>query len=186
LIPFILSLSFSSWSIANSNLSVHIKSRIRPSCSLAEARSVENPKKELARYVSLEEASRLLGINQLNILTLVEKSLISGAEAPSAHNHHTWRFDKVALQSFLNSIVSKAGKRDRRGRDELHSFRTVLSLLTIQLSSGEGIHTLIEDIRHGVLTPTDKSGNKAGVAALNFDRNLQMKRGSLFYINSYR
>lgn len=148
---------------------------------LVEAPSVEKLKKERARYVSLEEASRLLGINQLNILRLVEKSLLAGAEEPSADNHHTWRFDKTALQSFLDSILSKAGKRSRQVRNELHSFRIVLHRVTRRLSSsGEGIHTLILDILVGRLIPRARSGDKPGVAALFFDRNevtayLQMK-----------
>jgi hypothetical protein len=148
---------------------------------LVEARSVEKLRKERERYVSLEAASRLLGISHLNILSLVDKSLLRGAEAPAADNHHTWRFERTALQGFLNNILSKTGKHGRQASSELYSFRIVLHRVTRHLScSGEGIHTLIQDILVGRLIPRARSGNKPGVAALFFDRNevtayLQMK-----------
>ena len=170
--------------VSEGKLNAIVRKTGRTNLFLVEARSLEKLRKERARYVSLEEASRLLGISQLNILSLVDKSLLTGAEAPSASNHHTWRFEKVALQVFLNNVLAKTGNRSRQVRRELHSFRTVLNLLTRQLSSsGEGIHTLIEDIGTGVLTPSAKSDNKVGVAALSFDRNevktyLQMKLAS--------
>jgi hypothetical protein len=170
--------------VSEGKLNAIVRKTGRTKLFLVEARSLEKLRKERACYVSLEEASRLLGISQLNILSLVDKSLLTGAEAPSANNHHTWRFDKVALQSFLNTILPKTRNRSRQILRELHSFRTVLNLLIRQLSgSGEGIRTLIEDIRTGVLTPRDKSANKVGVAALSFDRNevktyLQMKLAS--------
>jgi hypothetical protein len=170
--------------VSEGKLNAIVRKTGRTTLFLVEARSLEKLRKERARYVSLEEASRLLGISQLNILSLVDKSLLTGAEAPSASNHHTWRFEKVALQGFLNNVLAKTAKRSRQVRRELHSFRTVLNLLTRQLSSsGEGIHTLIEDIGTGVLTPSAKSNNKVGVAALSFDRNevniyLQMKLAS--------
>jgi len=139
---------------------------------LVEARSVEELMKQRARFISLEEASRLLGISQLNILSLVDKCLLEGAEAPSTDNHHTWRFERSTLVSFLSSIVSNTASCRRRGRKDFYSFRIVLNQLSRRLSgSGEGIQTLIRDILCRRLIPRAKVADKVGVSALFFDRN---------------
>jgi hypothetical protein len=157
--------------VSEGKLTAIVRKTDRTKLFLVEARSVEKLRGERARYVSLEDASKLLGISQLNILSLVDKSLLAGAEEPSADNHNTWRFDKVALQSFLKNILSKTVGLRPCVRNEIQSFKTVLIALTRDFSrSGGEINTLIEDILNGLLIPMHKSPHSAGVSGLSFHR----------------
>ena len=138
---------------------------------LVEASGVKELMKERERFISLEEASRFLGISQLNILSLVDKSLLEGAQAPSADNHYTWRFERTILLSFLSLILSKTARGGRSGCKKLHSFRVVLNQLSRRLSgAGGGIQTLINDILCRRLIPRAKVAGKVGVSTLFFDR----------------
>jgi len=155
---------------------------------LVEGSGVKELMKERARFISLEEASKLLGISQLNILSLVDKSLLEGAQAPSADNHYTWRFERTIIVSFLSLILSKTARGGRSGRKKFHSFRVVLNQLSRRLSgAGEGIQTLIKDILCRRLIPRAKVAGKVGVSTLFFDRKevtayLEKKLGDRAYV----
>lgn len=136
---------------------------------LIEAASVETFKSERERYLPLKKASKLLGIKQLDVLRLVDNSLLNAARGPSIDNHDTWQFEEATINEFLSTVFSKIVKINPRIGKDLRGLNDVSRSLTITLSSvGWGVQHLVEDILQGVIIPRAEASSKNGLARLLF------------------
>ncbi len=136
---------------------------------LIEAASVEAFKNERERYLPLKKASKLLGIKQLDVLRVVDNSLLNAARGPSIDNHDTWQFEEATINKFLSTVFSKIVESKPRVGKDLRSLNDVSRSLTITLSSvGWGVQHLVEDILQGVVIPRAEASSKSGLARLLF------------------
>ncbi len=157
--------------ITNGKLRGLIRSSGRRRVFLVEAASVETFKAERERYLSLKKVSKLLGIRQLDILRLVDHSLLNAARGPSVDNHDTWQFEKTTIDGFLSTIFIRIVKSKPRTRKDLRGLNDVLVSLTITLSSmGWGVQHLVGDIIEGAIIPRAEAPGKSGLARLLFSK----------------
>jgi hypothetical protein len=148
-----------------------IRSTGRRRVFLVEAASVETFKAERERYLPLKKVSKLLGIRQLDILRLVDHSLLNAARGPSVDNHDTWQFEKTTIDGLLSTIFSRIVKSKPRTRKDLRGLNDVLVSLTITLSSmGWGVQHLVGDIIEGAIIPRAEAPGKSGLARLLFSK----------------
>ena len=143
----------------------------RRSVSLVEAASVETLRRERERYLTLQNASKLLGMKQLDVLRLVDNSLLNAARGPSIDNHDTWQFEKNTIDDFLATVFTRIVKFKPRLGNDLRSLNDILVSLTKALSSmGWGPQQLVKDILDGVIAPRGETPSKSGLARLLFTR----------------
>lgn len=136
---------------------------------LIEAAGVETLKNERERYLPLKKASKLLGIKQLDVLRLVDNSLLKAARGPSIDNHDTWQFEEATINEFLLTVFSKIVKPNTQMGKDLRGFNDVSRSLTITLASeGWGVQHLVEGILQGVIIPRAEASSKNGLARLLF------------------
>ena len=155
--------------ISKGKLKGVIRSSGRRRMFLIEAASVETLKNERERYLPLKKASKLLGIKQLDVLRLVDNSLLNAARGPSIDNHDSWQFEEATINKFLSTVFSKIVKSHPRMRKDLRGLNDVSRSLTITLSSvGWGVQHLVEDILQGVVIPRAEASSKNGLARLLF------------------
>jgi hypothetical protein len=148
-----------------------IRSSGRRRIFIVEAASVMTFKAERERYFPLKKTSKLLGIKQMDVLRLVDNSLLNAARGPLIDNHDTWQFEKATIDDFLSAVFTRIVKLKPRLRCGLCGFNDVLGSLTIALSSvGWSVHHLIEDILDGVITPRAEAPSKSGLARLLFSK----------------
>ena len=138
---------------------------------LVEAASVERFKFERGRHLSLRDASKLLGVSKLDVIRLIENSLLTAVQGPSIDHRETWKFDQASLNEFVGNILSRTVKPTLGAVNSLRTFSNVLDTLTVRLSSiGWGIHAFVTDILSGFITPIDQSPSKPGLSCLLFSR----------------
>jgi len=155
--------------ISKGKLKGLIRSSRRRKIFLIEAASVETFKNERERYLPLKKASKLLGIKQLDVLRLVDNSLLNAARGPSIDNNDTWQFEEATINEFLSTVFSKIVKSNPRIGKDLRGLNDVSRSLTITLSSvGWGVQHLVEDILQGVVIPRAEASSKNGLARLLF------------------
>jgi hypothetical protein len=155
--------------ISKGKLKGLIRSSRRRKIFLIEAASVETLKNERERYLPLKKASKLLGIKQLDVLRLVDNSLLNAARGPSIDNHDTWQFEEATINEFLSTVFSKIVESKPRVGKDLRGLNDVSRSLTITLSSvGWGVQHLVEDILQGVVIPRAEASSKNGLARLLF------------------
>lgn len=157
--------------ISKGKLKGVIRSSGRRRIFLIEAASVETFRSERERYLPLKKASKLLGIKQLDVLRLVDNSLLNTARRPSIDNHDTWQFEETTINEFLATVFSKIIKSNPRIGKDLRGFNDVSVSLTITLSStGWGVQHLVEGILQGVIIPRAEASSKNGLARLLFSK----------------
>lgn len=155
--------------ISKGKLKGLIRSSRRRKIFLIEAASVEAFKNERERYLPLKNASKLLGIKQLDVLRLVDNSLLNAARGPSIDNHDTWQFEEATINEFLSTVFSKIVESKPPIGNDLRGLNDVSRSLTITLSSlGWGVQHLVEDILQGVVIPRAEASSKNGLARLLF------------------
>ena len=164
-----LDVSFVDNLISKGKLKGLIRSSRRRKIFLIEAASVETLKNERERYLPLKKASKLLGIKQLDVLRLVDNSLLNAARGPSIDNHDTWQFEEATINEFLSTVFSKIVESKPRVGKDLRGLNDISRSLTITLSSlGWGVQHLVEDILQGVVIPRAEASSKNGLARLLF------------------
>ncbi len=157
--------------ISQGKLKGLIRSSGRRRMFIVEAASVETFKAERERYLPLKRTSKLLGIKQMDVLRLVDNSLLNAARGPLIDNHDTWQFEKATIDDFLSTVFTRIVKLKPRPRCDLCGLNDILVSLTIALSSlGWNVHQLIEDILDGVITPRAEAPSKSGLARLLFSK----------------
>lgn len=135
---------------------------------VVQAESVERLKLQKRRYLSLKAASKGLGISQVNVLKLVEHSLVRIAEGASMDDR--WRFDANILQQFVKRIRSRTVPLEESSK-HLRDFNGVLDTATVQLSKiNWGIQNFVNDILNCRITPRKISKGEHGLSALRFAR----------------
>ena len=138
---------------------------------LVEAASVETFKAERERYLPLKKASKLLGIKQLDVLRLINNSLLKPDRGPSIDNHDSWEFERTTIDDFLSTVFTRIVECKPRSQNSLRSFNDVLASLTIALSSlGWGAQHLVGDILEGAIIPRAEASSKNGLARLLFSK----------------
>ena len=138
---------------------------------LVVAASVERFKFERGRHLSLRDASKLLGLSKLDVIRLIENSLLTAVQGPSVDHRETWKFDQTSLNEFVGNMLSRTVKPTLGAVNSLRTFSNVLDTLTVRLSSiGWGIHAFVKDILSGFITPIDQSPSKPGLSCLLFSR----------------
>ncbi|MFY9622492.1 MAG: helix-turn-helix domain-containing protein [Pyrinomonadaceae bacterium] len=135
---------------------------------VVQAESVERLKLQKRRYLSLKAASKVLGVSQVNVLKLVETSLITVAEDASMNDR--WRFDANILQQFIKKMHCRTVPLTE-GAKRLRDFNGVLDTVIVQLSKiNWGIHSFVNDILSGHITPRKIFKGEHGLSALRFAR----------------
>lgn len=148
-----------------------IRSSGRRRVFLVEAASVETLKAERERYLTVRTASKLLGIMQLDVLRLVDNSLLNAARGPSIDNHDTWHFERTTIDDFLSTVFTRIVECKPRSQKSLRGLNDVLVSLTIALSSvGWGVQHLVRDILEGAMIPRAVAPSKNGLARLLFSK----------------
>jgi len=122
------------------------------------AASVERFKFERGRHLSLRDASKLLGLSKLDVIRLIENSLLTAVQGPSVDHRETWKFDHASLNEFVGNMLSRTVKPTLGAVNSLRTFSNVLDTLTVKLSSiGWGIHAFVRVILSGFITPIDQA-----------------------------
>ncbi|MGZ5434545.1 MAG: TniQ family protein [Pyrinomonadaceae bacterium] len=135
-----------------------------------EKASVEEFRMNCGQYLSLNDASRLLGVSYINTMRLIENSLLTRVRGRSANDRSAWRFEEQTVKQFIASIVGRVAPLPF-AQDKPSTFNNVLLALTTKLSSMDwGIHTFVRDILEGLITPRGQTAGKPGVSALIFFR----------------
>lgn len=135
---------------------------------LVEASSV---RMEFCGHVSLEGASRFLGLTRDNVLRLIENSLLVPVRTPSIDNRNHWKLDRTVVQDFFTRIISQVKPLRSYSNLELESFANALRVMNRQLSSSaQGIHNFVNDILSGEISPRGESCREVGISRLLFCR----------------
>lgn len=135
---------------------------------LVEAASLDM---KLSVHMSLEGASRFLGLTRENFFRLVENLLVVPLSTPSINNRSHWRFDRDVLQNFLARIIFQVSPLRSYNNLELESFARALRVLNrLGPSSAQGIHNFVNDILRGEIIPRGESCREVGISRLLFCR----------------
>jgi hypothetical protein len=85
---------------------------------------------------------------------LVRHSLLIGTKVLSGDTGQLWRFDTTHLNKFLSNVFAQAKTVNSVSADLMWRFGNLVEALSVWLTTASwGIHTLIDDILSGVITP---------------------------------
>jgi hypothetical protein len=122
---------------------------------MLEAESVERLRKEWSKNLTLRATSRYLGICQIYTSMLVQHSFLTSTRVSSVVHRNMWQVEKTHLESFLVDVLSRAKRVHAVPIRKFRQFNDLIEGLSLRLATVcWGIHTLIDDILHGVITPT--------------------------------